>query len=120
MQKRTLKPCWRLRIASALTGLSMLLPTTCLSHDYWSNGKKVPDWVKASCCGEADAHLLRPDQVGQSEVNGKLVWRIHMDDGRVIDVEYNKALPSQDGNYWIFCTDAKDPPVYCFFAPLDL
>ena len=33
------------------------------AHDYWSDGKAIPDWVKASCCGPADAHHLRPEQV---------------------------------------------------------
>ena len=33
------------------------------AHDYWSDGKTIPDWVKSSCCGPADAHHLRPEQV---------------------------------------------------------
>lgn len=45
--------------------------------------------------------------------------RIHMRDGRIIDVPYNQTLPSQDGNYWIFVSDAPNPPIYCFFAPME-
>ena len=33
------------------------------AHDAWADGKAVPGWVKQSCCGPADAHHLRPDQV---------------------------------------------------------
>lgn len=34
-----------------------------VAHDQWANGKAVPGWVKLACCGPADAHRLRPDQV---------------------------------------------------------
>lgn len=38
-----------------------------IAHDRWSNGAKVPEWVKHSCCGEADAHMLSPAQVHQTD-----------------------------------------------------
>jgi hypothetical protein len=45
----------------AISAWWFLSPT--YAHDYWADGKPVPNWVKTSCCGPADAHHLRPDQV---------------------------------------------------------
>lgn len=99
---------------------SVLASSPSFAHDYWANGKKVPDWVKASCCGQADAHALEPDQV-------------HHKDGYYLVDGYNghipdaKAIPSQDGHYWIFYRDNysndgtshSQSGVYCFFVPMD-
>lgn len=110
-----------LKSVGAVTLMASLMEGHAYSHDYWSNNTKVPDWVKSSCCGKADAHLLDPSQVSQaSDSHGLLVWRVHLKDGRVLDIPYNQTLPSQDSNYWIFVSDAPHPPVYCFFAPLDM
>ena len=100
------------RIAALVLALSV---SGAEAHDYWSDAKPVPDWVKASCCGPADAHHLRPDQVhrvseGYYSVDGY---------GRPIPID--KALPSQDGDYWIFYRDdgGSQSGVYCFFVPMD-
>jgi len=85
------------------------------AHDYWSDGKPVPDWVKASCCGPADAHHLRPDQVHRISDDFYAV------DGYVRRIPVGQALPSQDGDYWIFYRDDGDGSqsgVYCFFVPM--
>lgn len=88
------------------------------AHDQWADGSPVASWVKAQCCGERDAHHLRPDQVHQ--VDGG--YRVDGHDG-VIPLK--DVSPSQDGDYWIFApTDwtggsAKiGNPVRCFFIPL--
>ena len=114
------------RIAFAL---SIALPIPCFAHDYWANGVPVPAWVKSSCCGEADAHHLRPDQVH------------HVDDYWLVDgyharIPDSKAQPSQAGDYWVFYRDipagancspeggcsghhpASQSSVYCFFVPM--
>lgn len=104
--------------------ISSALPTnggTAFSHDYWQNNIKVPYWVKASCCGKADAHLLDPSQVSQTgDSHGNLEWRVTLKDGRVLNIPYNQTLPSQDRNYWVFVSDAPKPITYCFFVPLDM
>ena len=69
------------------------------AHDYWSDGKPVPDWVKASCCGPADAHHLRPEQVHRASDDYYTI------DGYVRRIPVGQALPSQDGDYWIFYRD---------------
>ena len=85
------------------------------AHDYWSDGKPVPDWVKASCCGPADAHHLRPDQVHRISDDFYSV------DGYIRRIPVGQALPSQDGDYWIFYRDdgaSGQSGVYCFFVPM--
>jgi hypothetical protein len=52
-----------MRRALAAFGAILALAAPASAHDYWADGKPIPNWVKASCCGPADAHHLRPDQV---------------------------------------------------------
>jgi hypothetical protein len=85
------------------------------AHDAWSNGKAIPDWVKASCCGPADAHHLRPEQVHRISDDYYSV------DGYVRRIPVVQALPSQDGDYWIFYRDDGangQSGIYCFFVPM--
>lgn len=72
--------------------------TPCTAHDFWADGTAVPVWVKSSCCGADDAHLLREDQIHV------LSDGIHID-GRENIVPYDKVLPSQDGQIWGFWND---------------
>lgn len=98
-----------------LAALLILLPTISQAHDYWTNGDPVPDWIKESCCGKADANLLNPAQVHQ-DADGNF----HIDGGYTVPLK--QVLPSQDGHYWIFhspsCT-GENCEIYCFFAPLN-
>ena len=110
-----------------VVALAALLPAS--AHDYWADGKKVPDWVKSSCCGPADAHLLRPDQVHD-------MGDYYLIDGYRDKISKKQTLPSQDGQYWAFYADypaskscspeggcystpASQSGVYCFFVPMD-
>ena len=113
-----------------------LLPVVSEAHETWTNGSKVPGWVKSSCCGSADAHHLRPDQVhrlyNEECRNGYHggCWKVDGYHGIVWD---NAVLPSQDGAYWGFWTDnfvscsalmscssdsVHQSAMYCFFAPM--
>ena len=108
-------------------GLVQEIASPAAAHDQWANGKAIPDWVKASCCGPADAHHLRPDQVhltrGPSPVcpectHYDLYWRV---DGYGRVIPYWAVQPSQDGDYWLFYHDeggGVQSSVYCFFAPM--
>jgi hypothetical protein len=85
------------------------------AHDYWKNGDPVPDWVKSSCCGPADAHLLTPDQVTRSD-------NFYYVEGYSGRIPVASALPSQDGHYWIFYaqySNGGQSNAYCFFVPMD-
>lgn len=94
--------------------LPSMSPMYAHAHDMWSSGKPVPDWVKASCCGPADAHHLRPEQVHDE-------GDYYHVDGYVRRIPRAQALPSQDGGYWIFYRDdgaSGQSGVYCFFVPM--
>ena len=102
----------RLRLAAALA----LGVAPALAHDQWADGKAIPGWVKSACCGPADAHHLRPDQVHRVSDEYYTV------DGYVRRIPVRQALPSQDGDYWIFYRDdasGRQSGVYCFFVPMD-
>jgi len=98
--------------------LSLLTVAPCYAHDTWSNGDKVPGWIKAACCGPADAHHLRPDQVHDMGDYYK-VDGYNANGGKI---PHRTALPSQDGDYWIFYRDgdglSTQSGVYCFFIPM--
>lgn len=100
--------------AAILTVLALLGGQAC-AHDVWANGKTIPAWVKEACCGPADAHHLRPDQVHRvSDAYFEV-------DGYFRPIPVRDALPSQDGEYWIFYKDNKSggqTGVFCFFAPM--
>jgi hypothetical protein len=83
------------------------------AHDRWDNGESVPAWVKTECCGPKDAHHLRPDQVRRNAAGG-YVLEIYPD-----PIPAHIALPSQDGDYWLFFYNDYDfyGGVRCFFVP---
>jgi hypothetical protein len=96
----------------------LLIPWLCTSafaHDQWKNGDAVPDWVKASCCGKSEAHLLSPEDVHHNTEAGYYYFD-HGYEGHVSDVN---AIPSQDGHYWLFygCPD-ENCIARCFFVPM--
>jgi hypothetical protein len=103
--------------------LGALAAVPACAHDQWTNGAPIPDWVKASCCGPADAHHLTSDQVHRYAD----YYRV---DGYHRPIPIALALPSQDGDYWIFYRDKDGAPgvngggsdgqsgVYCFFVPM--
>ena len=104
------------RRALAALGATLALVAPASAHDYWADGKPIPNWVKASCCGPADAHHLRPDQVHRVSDDYYEV------DGYHHRVPVSQALPSQDGDYWIFYRDDRSDGqsgMYCFFVPMD-
>jgi hypothetical protein len=120
---------------AAVRRLLLILPlwliSPALAHDRWADATPVPSWVKASCCGAADAHHLRPEQV--HDVGD--YYRVDGYDGKI---PHRQALPSQDGEYWVFYRDspahsscspyssgghcaevpASQSSVYCFFIPM--
>ena len=86
------------------------------AHDIWADGRVVPAWVKAACCGPDDVHHLRPDQVHRISDD------YYMVDGYPNRIPARAAQPSQDGDYWIFYRDdgggGARSIVYCFFVPM--
>jgi hypothetical protein len=98
-----------------LGGFVALLPGVVGAHERWANNEPVPPWVKAICCGPEDVHHLRPDQVHVRPEG----WQV---DGYPDTIPIDQAMPSPDGDYWIFYKHfpAGDvSKVYCFFTPFN-
>ena len=97
----------------ALAAGLALFPSAAHAHDRWDNGEPVPAWVKTECCGPKDAHHLRPDQVRRNAA-GDYVVDIYPD-----PIPAHMALPSQDGDYWLFFYNDYGfyGGVRCFFVP---
>jgi hypothetical protein len=92
---------------------TLTLFQTAHAHDRWNNGEQVPAWVKAECCGPNDAHHLRPEQVSRNAAGDFLV------DIYPKPIPAREALPSQDGDYWLFFYENYGVygGVRCFFVP---
>ena len=82
---------------------------------------------QADCCGEAEEHQLRPDQVTRGANNEYIVSF----EGYTFVIPEDKALPSNDPcshiffpNMWVNddsgsqSRDPKTPDVRCFLTPL--
>jgi hypothetical protein len=100
--------------------LLWLCPDFSHAHDTWANGKKVPDWVKGSCCGPADAHRLTIANIHTAPWNEDYI----IVDGYREPIRKATVLPSEDGFVWIFYKDDVNTPsgqstVYCVFVPMD-
>ena len=102
---------------STLPAAALLLATSpAWAHDVWANGSPIPLWVNTSCCGPEHVHHLTPDQVHRINADYYKV------DGYEQLIPAQSALPSQDGDYWIFyevrTNTSQTPRLYCFFVPM--
>ena len=91
--------------------LALALASPASAHDLWANGVAVPEWVKSSCCGPADAHM-DPEDLWHE--NGR--WGLR----RLHDTKADsEILPSQDGHFWVFFNEiaGENALIYCFFVP---
>jgi hypothetical protein len=87
--------------------------TPARAHDAWANNSAVPSWVKAACCGPADAHVIDSGDVSGPDKNG--YYRVK-DVGPAVPGDH--VFDSQDGETWVFYSPAaipKDRYVYCLF-----
>lgn len=80
-----------------------------VAHDRWADGSEVPKWIKSACCGQADAHVLGPDEYW-IDAHGFHVSGIDK------SVPLDKVLPSQDGKVWAFYTTrSANAVIHCVF-----
>ena len=96
------------------------------AHDKGCDGDPVPATIKLNCCGAADEHRLKPEQISRGPNDEYFVSF----EGYVFVIPANKALPSSDRcshiffpNIWVNdgahqIRDPKPPDVYCFLTPL--
>jgi hypothetical protein len=85
-----------------------------IAHDAWIHGEPVPAWVKADCCGQADAHRILPEAVHITAGGYQI-------DGLPGVIPFSRVLPSQDGAVWVFFNERglPDPQIFCAFFPVN-
>ncbi|MBV9286811.1 MAG: hypothetical protein JO288_03145 [Hyphomicrobiales bacterium] len=97
------------------------------AHDKGCDGNPVPRAIKLDCCGEADEHQLKPEQISRGPNDEYIVSF-----GRyTFVIPADNALPSNDPcshiffeNVWAIAGGKQvrfpgTPNVYCFLTPLD-
>lgn len=83
------------------------LPAT--GHEKWADGSEVPKWIRTSCCGQADAHILGSNDYW-IDAHGFHVVGIDQ------TVPIDKVLPSQDGKVWAFYNvRSRNAVIHCVF-----
>jgi hypothetical protein len=91
------------------------------AHDKGCDDNPVPAMIKLNCCGSADEHQLKPEQISRAP-NGEYI--VSVEDHRFV-IPADKALPSNDHCSHIYFEDGDlwevpgTPNVYCFLTPLD-
>ena len=96
------------------------------AHDKGCDGSPLPVAIKMDCCGKADEHQLKPEQISRGP-NGEYI--VSFEDYRFV-IPADKALPSNDHCSHIFFENVWDiaggnaahpstPKVFCFLTPLD-
>jgi hypothetical protein len=97
------------------------------AHDKGCDGNPVPRAIKLDCCGEAEEHQLKPEQIRRG-ANGEYI--VSFEDYTFV-IPADKALPSNDPCSHIFFENVwaiaggnvmrfpGTPNVYCFLTPLD-
>ena len=117
-------------IRPAITALAFatIAAESASAHEKGCGGSPVPARIKLDCCGEAEEHRPKPEQIRRGANDEYIV--IFEDYTFVIPVD--KALPSNDPGSHIFfpnmwvnddrgnqVRDPRTPNVYCFLTPLD-
>jgi hypothetical protein len=97
------------------------------AHDKGCDGNPVPGGIKLDCCGKADEHQLKPEQISRGQ-NGEYIVSFER---YTFVIPGDKALPSSDPcshiffeNVWMIVGGNQirfpgTPGVYCFLTPLD-
>jgi hypothetical protein len=97
------------------------------AHDQGCDGNALPVRIKLDCCGKADAHQLKSEQIRRG-ANGEYI--VSFEDYTFV-IPADKALPSNDHcshiffeNVWAITGGNQirfpgTPDVRCFLTPLD-
>ena len=94
-------------LMAACLSVTASLPAT--GHDKWANGEQVPAWVASACCGQAEAHVLGPQEYWIDSHGFHVVGIDQV-------VPLDKVLPSQDGKVWAFYNVmSRNAVVHCVF-----
>jgi hypothetical protein len=97
------------------------------AHDKDCDGNPVLGRIKVDCCGEAEEHRLKPEQIRRGPNDEYIVSF----EGYTFVIPADKALPSNDPcshiffpNMWVVTDDGnqvrdpRTPNIRCFLTPL--
>jgi hypothetical protein len=98
------------------------------AHDKGCDGSPVLGRIKLDCCGEAEEHQLKPEQISRGPHDEYIVSF----EGYTFVIPADEALPSNDPcshiffpNMWVETDggdqvrDPRTPNIRCFLTPLD-
>jgi hypothetical protein len=120
--KANLLPVFKLLMLPAFTALAI---ESASAHDKGCDGNPVP--IKLDCCGEAEDHQVKPEQISRGPNNEYIVSF----ERYTFVIPADKALPSNDPcshiffpNMWAYegdnqVRDPRAPDIRCFLTPLD-
>jgi hypothetical protein len=115
---------WAVIAVLALTAMTI---ESASAHDKGCDDNPVPVAIKLDCCGKADEHRVKPEQITRGPNDEYIV---SFDDYTFV-IPADKALPSNDRCSHIFFENVwaivggnhfrvpGTPGVYCFLTPLD-
>lgn len=122
---------WGIAARALVLGL-LLSGGKAYSHDAWSNGNPIPQWVKDHCCNSGDAHDLSKEMGlvdsdikvrdgGEMAVTGGQTFHFtyYRVKGFANEVVATNVFPSQDTDIWAFYGQGGPPQamIYCLFVP---
>jgi hypothetical protein len=110
----------------AALAFAAMMVESASAHEKGCDGN-LPGRIKLDCCGEADEHQLKPEQIRRGP-NAEYIVSF---EGYTFVIPADKALPSNDPcshiffeNVWAIAGGTQvrfpgTPGVYCFLTPLD-
>jgi hypothetical protein len=113
--------------AIAVLAFAAMAIESASAHDKGCDGNPVPVAIKLDCCGKADEHRVKPEQIRRG-ANDEYI--VSFEDYTFV-IPADKALPSNDHcshiffeNVWAIVGGNQirvpgTPGVYCFLTPLD-
>jgi hypothetical protein len=117
---------WFLAVIAVLAFAAVAIESAS-AHDKGCDGNPVPVAIKLDCCGQADEHRLKPEQITRGPNDEYIVSF----ERYTFVIPADKALPSNDHcshiffeNVWVIAGGNQlrvpgTPNVYCFLTPLD-
>ena len=84
--------------AIAVLAFAAMTIESASAHDKGCDGNPVPGRIKLDCCGEADEHQLKPEQITRGPNDEYIVSF----EGYTFVIPADKALPSNDPCSQIF------------------
>jgi hypothetical protein len=108
-----------------LVAFTLMTIESASAHDKGCDGNPMPSRIKLDCCGEAEEHQLKPEQISRGP-NGEYIVSF---ESYKFEIPADKALPSNDpcshiffSNTWVYeggeLVPTK-PGIHCFLTPLN-